>query len=55
MKYDIVKVKITNRCNRKCKFCVFNNNDIDLTLEKFKEMIQIIKNIDFDKFHINGR
>ena len=54
MKYDIVKVKITNRCNRKCEFCVFNNNDRDLSLEEFKSILSIIKQIDFKKFHING-
>lgn len=55
MKYDVVKVKITNRCNRNCSFCVFNNNDKDLDVEEFKKMTDIIKNIEFEKFHINGR
>lgn len=55
MKYDVVKVKITNRCNRNCSFCVFNNNDKDLDVEEFKRMMDIIKNIEFEKFHINGR
>ena len=54
MKYDIVKIKITNRCNRNCTFCVFNNNDKDLSFIEFKNIINIIKNIDFDKLHING-
>lgn len=54
MKYDIVKIKITNRCNRNCSFCVFNNNDKDLSFDEFKNMLEIVKNLDFDKFHING-
>lgn len=43
MKYDVVKVKITNRCNRSCSFCVFNNNDKDLDVKEFKRMTDIIK------------
>lgn len=57
MRYDIIKIKITNRCNRKCSFCVFNdsqNDSSDLSFEKFSIMIDKIKNIQFDKFHING-
>ena len=54
MKYDIVKIKITNRCNRNCSFCVFNNNDKDLSISEFQNMLDIVKNIDFEKLHING-
>ena len=47
-------IKITNRCNRNCTFCVFNNNDTDMSFEKFKNIINIISKLDFDKLHING-
>lgn len=57
MKYDIVKIKITNRCNRKCSFCVFNDSHkdaMDLSFEEFVIMINKIKEIEFGKFHLNG-
>ncbi len=54
MKYDIIKIKITNRCNRNCSFCVFNNNDKDLSFDEFKDILEIIRHFDFNKFHING-
>lgn len=57
MKYDIVKIKITNRCNRRCSFCVFNeksNLSTDLSFDDFKFIVNRIKELDFDKIHING-
>lgn len=56
MIYDIIKVKITNRCNRDCCFCVFNSIETghDLSFEKYKIIIEKLKKLQFDKFHING-
>lgn len=54
MKYDIVKVKITEKCNRDCSFCVFHDSLNEMDEEEFRKIINIVKNIDFDAFHING-
>lgn len=56
MNYDILKVKITNRCNRDCCFCVFNSIETgyDLSFEKYKIIIEKLKKLHFYKFHING-
>lgn len=56
MKYKIVKVKITNKCNRSCCFCVFNDMETgyNLPFEKYEIIIEKLKKIEFQKFHING-
>lgn len=54
MRYEKIKIKITDRCNRNCKYCVFNNHSIDLSFNSFKQMLHSIQNIEFEKFHING-
>lgn len=54
MRFEKVKIKITDRCDRNCRFCVFNNQSIDLSLEQFKKMLHVIKPLDFGKLHING-
>lgn len=56
MKYNILKVKITNRCNRDCYFCVFNSIETgyDLSFEEYKIIIEKLKKLQFNKFHING-
>lgn len=54
MRYEKIKIKITDRCDRNCEFCVFNNQSTDLSLEQFKRMLHLIQHLDFDKLHING-
>ncbi len=57
MKYDVVKIKITNACNRGCVFCVFNGNGNErevMSYERFVAIIKKLKKLEFDKLHING-
>ena len=54
---DIAKIKITNRCNRNCQFCVFHTTTdsfLDLSVNNYKKMIDILRNVPIKKFHING-
>ena len=54
MEYFTLKIKITDKCNRKCEFCVFNNNSRDMTLDELKRVVEIVKDVRFSKLHING-
>lgn len=57
MKYKVFKIKITDKCNRQCYFCIFNSNSCEMSSEQFKFIIDLLhndKDIDFDKLHING-
>ncbi|MBO4616100.1 MAG: radical SAM protein [Lachnospiraceae bacterium] len=57
MKYDVVKIKITNDCNRECVFCVFNGKDSKREIMSYEEFVTIckrLKKLEFDKLHING-
>lgn len=54
MKYDIFKVKITEKCNRDCSFCVFHDTTNEMKVDTFKEIVEKSKMLDFDTFHING-
>lgn len=54
MKYDIFKVKITEKCNRDCSFCVFHNTTNEMNIDTFKKIVEKCKDINFDTFHING-
>ena len=54
---DVVKIKITNRCNRACTFCVFHeppSQSEDLSLFTFAEMVDLLRPVPFRRFHING-
>ena len=54
---DIVKIKITNRCNRACQFCVFHESptqSTDLSLPAFAKMVDILRPVPLRRFHING-
>ncbi len=54
MKYNIFKVKITEKCNRDCSFCVFHDTTNEMKVDIFKKIVEKSKKIDFDTFHING-
>lgn len=54
MRYNIVKIKITEKCNRDCSFCVFHDTINEMTTENYRKIISIVKKLDFDTFHING-
>ena len=54
---DVVKIKITNRCDRGCAFCVFHEpptQSTDLPLLAFTEMVDILRLVPFQRLHING-
>ena len=54
MQYEKIKIKITDRCDRACRYCVFNNQSVDLGFEQYKKMLHLIQPINFEKLHING-
>ena len=54
MHYDILKIKITGKCNRNCAFCVFHAADCEMDKETYLRFLDKSTAIDFDSFHING-
>lgn len=49
--------EITNKCNYKCKYCIFNSgvcNDDELTYEEVKRVIDQLKKKDFKYLKITG-
>lgn len=49
--------EITNKCNYKCKYCIFNSgicNDVELTYEDIKKVIDALKVKNFKYLKITG-
>lgn len=52
-----VDLHVTNRCNLKCKHCVYTSGEWDMpdmTLETVKKIIPALKNLGVEEVHITG-
>jgi molybdenum cofactor biosynthesis enzyme MoaA len=53
---DILQIEPTRRCNKNCKTCVRDNLDQigEISIEKYKEILEINKNEHFDILKLQG-
>lgn len=52
-----VDLHVTNRCNLKCKHCVYTSGEWDMpdmTLETVKKIIPALKKLGVEEVHITG-
>ena len=48
MHYDILKVKITGKCNRDCAFCVFHGSGYEMDMDTYMRFLEKSTEIDFN-------